>query len=81
MNLLQYKTRIYALSWLITKIPFGIFTFWSLVGVVILLTGYSTHTRGTAVWFLAGARDFLFSKVSKPAVVSVQLPFTGLPGV
>jgi len=74
MNLLQYKTRIYALCWLITKIPFGIFTFWSLVGVVILLTGYSTHTRGTAVWFLAGARDFLFSKASTPVLRLTHFP-------
>ena len=50
------------------------FDFWSLVCVVSLVTGYGTHTRGIAVWFLAGARDFLFSKASRPVLRPTQFP-------
>jgi hypothetical protein len=48
--------------------------------VVGIATGYGLDDRGVAVPVLVGAKNFLFSTPSKPALGSTQLRIYWLPG-
>jgi hypothetical protein len=53
---------------------------WSRDSVVGIATSYGLDDRGVGVRIPVGRRIFLFSKLSRPALSSTQLPIQWVPG-